>query len=203
MSKLFYIIGPSGAGKDTLINYARKMINGSENVIFAHRYITRPPYTGNENHICLSNEEFQHRVNANLFAMHWESHGNFYGIGREIDSWMESGFNVVVNGSRQYLPVARQICPDMDVILVIASEEIINQRLANRGREEAEEIKKRVARTSEISADLENCIKLQNESAIEDAGNELINIICLKHIGDTINNSLTIPSHSASGLTRN
>jgi ribose 1,5-bisphosphokinase len=180
MSKLFYVIGASGAGKDTLINYARTHINGSENVIFTHRYITRPPFTGNENHISLTKEEFQQRIKANLFALYWESHGNFYGIGQEINTWMANGFNVVVNGSRQYLPVARQIYPDLDVILVTASDETINQRLASRGREDAGEIEKRIARTAEISADLANCIKLQNNGTVEDAGNEFVNIVCLK-----------------------
>ena len=189
MNKLFYIIGASGAGKDTLINYARTKINGSDPVIFAHRYITRPPHAGNENHVCLSNEEFQLRIKANLFAMYWEGHGNFYGLGREINSWLENGFNVVVNGSRQYLPVAKQIYPDMKVILIEASQETINQRLSSRGREDTGAIEKRIARTSEISSDLENCIKLQNNGTVEDAGNELVNIICLRHTGDLIKES--------------
>ena len=179
MSKLFYVIGASGAGKDTLINYARTKINGAEPVIFAHRYITRPPFTGNENHISLSHEEFQLRIKSGLFALYWESHGNFYGIGHEINGWMENGFNVVINGSRQYLPVAQEIYPDMKVILIEASPEVINQRLSDRGRENAGEIQKRIARTAEISADLGNCIKIQNDSAIEDAGDALVNVICL------------------------
>ena len=163
-----------------MINYARTKINGSDPVIFAHRYITRPAYAGNENHVCLSNKEFQLRMKAGLFALHWESHGNFYGIGCEINRWLENGFNVVVNGSRQYLPIAQQMYPDIEVILIIASHEIINQRLSNRGREDAGEIEKRIARTLEISTDLENCIKIQNDSAVEDAGDELVKIICLK-----------------------
>jgi len=179
MSKLFYVIGASGAGKDTLINYARTRINGSEKVIFTHRYITRPPFTGNENHISLSHEEFLTRRDAGLFALNWESHGNYYGIGQEINSWMQNGFNVVVNGSREYLPIARQMYPDIKVILICASPEIISQRLLDRGREDANEIKNRIARTAEISADIGNCIKIQNDNEIEDAGDELVNIISL------------------------
>jgi ribose 1,5-bisphosphokinase len=182
MSKLFYVIGASGAGKDTLMNYARNSINGSEKIIFAHRYITRPPFMGNENHIYLSTEEFRSRIDNNLFALYWESHAQFYGIGIEINNWLENGFNVVVNGSRQYLPVAQKIYPDMVVVLVDASPEIISERLTGRGRENADEIKKRIARTSEIRADLKNCIKVQNDGAIIDAGEELVSIICLtKH----------------------
>ena len=181
MSKLFYVIGASGAGKDTLINYARTKINGSGPVVFAHRYITRPPFAGNENHISLSAEEFTSRINANLFALHWESHGNYYGIGQEINGWMEKGFNVVVNGSRQYLPIAQQIYPDIKVILIDADPETINRRLSNRGREAPTEIEKRIARTSEINADLAHCIKILNNNAVEDAGDELVDIICLNY----------------------
>jgi len=180
MSKLFYVIGASGAGKDTLINFARTRINGVEKVIFAHRYITRPPFSGNENHVHLTEEEFKARINANLFALHWESHGKYYGIGTEINSWMENGFNVVVNGSRQYLPVAQQIYPDITVILIDASPEVINQRLNNRGREDAGEIAKRIMRTADINSDLTNCIRIVNDSTVEDAGEELVNIIALK-----------------------
>lgn len=111
MSTLFYIIGASGAGKDTLINYARNAINATEQIIFAHRYITRIATYGNENHISLSHAEFKQRKLANFFALNWESHGNCYGIGREIDTWLRKGFSVVVNGSREYLPVAQLDIP--------------------------------------------------------------------------------------------
>ena len=177
MSQLFYIIGASGAGKDTLMNYARTRINGSNQVIFAHRYITRPAFTGNENHIYLNTDEFKARINANLFAMYWESHGQYYGIGSEINNWIESGFKVIVNGSRQYLTVAKQLFPDMTVVLIDASPETISLRLASRGRENAVEIKKRIERTLEIEADLQNCILIRNDGAIEDAGDELIKVI--------------------------
>ena len=180
MSKLFYVIGASGAGKDTLMNFARTQLNGRDKVIFAHRYITRPPFTGNENHIYLAEEEFKARIDDGLFSLYWESHAQYYGIGAEINIWMEKGFNVVVNGSRQYLPVAQGLYPEMMVILIDASPEIIAQRLSSRGREDAAGIDKRIARTSEISADLTNCIKIQNDGKVEDAGNALLKIIAVK-----------------------
>ncbi len=180
MSKLFYVIGPSGAGKDTLMNYARTKINGNQPVIFSHRYITRPPFEGSENHVYLSHSEFEARYQAGFFAMNWESHNQHYGIGTEINNWMQAGFNVVVNGSRQYLPVAQKLYPDMITILIDASADVISSRLAGRGRETKEEIKKRIARTAEITTDLKNCIKVQNDGAIEDAGERLINILSSK-----------------------
>jgi len=177
MSTLFYVIGASGVGKDTLMNYARTKINGEKPVIFAHRYISRPPGNGNENHVHLTISEFKLRLGAGFFALHWESHGNLYGIGAEINTWLEKGCNVVLNGSREYLPVAQQRYPEMTVILIEATPETISSRLAGRGRETAEEIEKRIRRSSQLNCDLSNCIKIQNNGSIENAGDELINII--------------------------
>jgi ribose 1,5-bisphosphokinase len=178
MSKLFYVIGASGAGKDTLMNYARTKVNGREPVLFAHRYITREPGAGNENHVHLTVEEFKLRTEAGFFALYWDSHDKHYGIGCEIDNWLSKGFNVVVNGSRQYLPVARQLYPGLIVILICASPEVIGRRLDRRGRESAEEIAKRIKRTDEINCDLSNCIHILNDNSVESAGDELVNIIC-------------------------
>ena len=179
MSKLFYVIGASGAGKDTLMNYARTVINGSGTVIFVHRYITRPAFEGNENHVSLSKEEFESRCNANLFALNWESHGNSYGIGIEINTWMEKGFDVVMNGSREYLSIAMEKYPELIVVSIEASPSVIHARLAARGREDSDEIRDRIERTAKMSFDLSNAIKIQNDGAIEEAGEILVKIISL------------------------
>lgn len=79
--RLFYVIGPSGSGKDSLMRYARASLAGDPSVVFAHRYITRPMELHGENHVALTETEFDARLAAGLFAMHWESHGLRYGIG--------------------------------------------------------------------------------------------------------------------------
>jgi ribose 1,5-bisphosphokinase len=180
MGNLFYFIGASGAGKDSLMNYARSRINGSLPVIFAHRYITRHPGHSNENHIYISPEEFQLRRDGGLFAMDWESHGQYYGIGREIDGWMEKGFHVVVNGSRQYLQEAHRRYGHLKVILVEARPDTIRKRLENRGREGSPDIEKRISRSGEIGLGWENgasFLRIRNDGLLEDAGEELIRMI--------------------------
>src|SRR5260221_12325862 len=95
-------MGPSGAGKDSVLQFARAALSADERFAFAHRYITRPPDAGGENHVSLSEPEFETRRVAGLFTFHWHAHGFRYGIGIEIEAWRRAGFLVVVSGSRQH-----------------------------------------------------------------------------------------------------
>lgn len=72
---LFYVVGASGSGKDSLLRYGRERLAGDPGVVFAHRYITRPVELHGENHVALAEPEFDARLKAGLFAMHWDSHG--------------------------------------------------------------------------------------------------------------------------------
>jgi ribose 1,5-bisphosphokinase len=174
MPQLFYIVGASGVGKDSLMDYARLRINGSMPVLFAHRYITRPPKEGNENHVYVSPEEFRLRRDKGLFALHWVSHGLYYGIGKEIDIWMDNGFHVVVNGSRQYLPVALGRYPGLVTIVIEADPEIIRRRLESRGRETTGDIEKRLQRQPEHWSASSGRISIHNNGPLEEGGNALI-----------------------------
>lgn len=173
MPQLFYVVGASGVGKDSLMDYARTHINGSLPLLFAHRYITRAAKEGNENHVYISPEEFTLRRDKGLFALHWESHGLHYGIGREIDTWMDKGFSVVVNGSRQYLPVAVECYPNLVTVVIEADPEVIRRRLENRGRETAVEIQQRIQRQPAITA-AAGYIGIRNNGPLEEGGNALV-----------------------------
>ena len=140
---LVYVIGPSGVGKDSIMTIARAACD-PEAVAFAHRYITRPPQPGDENHIALSEAEFAARQRAGWFALAWRSHGLGYGIGREIDLWRANGAMVVVNGSRAYLEEAAARYPDLVPVLVTADPEVLRARLQARQRESAADIDARL-----------------------------------------------------------
>jgi ribose 1,5-bisphosphokinase len=179
MAKLYYVIGPSGVGKDSLITYARGHIGSSTAVVFAHRYITRRADAGAENHISLSQQEFDHRSQMGCFAMKWYSHNKWYGIGIEIDQWLGMGLNVVVNGSRAYLEEALRDYPKLIPVLVTASPEILRIRLQSRGRENMEEIEKRVMQAIELDRTIQHSgvSRINNEGALADAGDRFIALI--------------------------
>ncbi|OGB24807.1 MAG: hypothetical protein A3I66_02575 [Burkholderiales bacterium RIFCSPLOWO2_02_FULL_57_36] len=94
-TSLIYVVGASGSGKDSLMDYGRERLADVSGVLFAHRYITRRAHAGGENHVSLSLQEFTARNKAGLFAMHWNSHGHEYGVGIEINQWLAKGITVV------------------------------------------------------------------------------------------------------------
>jgi len=174
--KLFYVIGPSGSGKDSLMSYARKRLATSPCVVFAHRYITRPANAGGENHVALSEDEFATRVQSNLFAMHWESHGCRYGIGSEINMWLAKNYNVVMNGSRGHLHEAQITHPKLIPVWIEVSPEVLAERLYARGRENEAEIKERLIRAAMYRA-TPGGIAICNDGELEDAGEKLVQLI--------------------------
>jgi ribose 1,5-bisphosphokinase len=172
---LFYVIGPSGAGKDTLIAGARSRLRPSARILFAHRYITRPADAGGENHIALDHQDFAARVAAGLFALDWESHGNRYGIGIEIHDWLATRFAVVVNGSRGCLATAAERFPSLVPVLVTAPAPLLAERLARRGREPAAAIDARLARSGTLDPVAHPELRIvENTGSVEDGVAALI-----------------------------
>jgi ribose 1,5-bisphosphokinase len=142
---LFYVVGRSGVGKDTVLDQLRLL----QGCTVAHRYITREATPGSENHIALSTAEFNARKAKGAFLLDWQAHGYQYGIGIEVKHWLDSGLSVFVNGSRHYLNVARKTLGErMISVLIDADDEICLQRLAKRGRENANAIQARMNRSA-------------------------------------------------------
>lgn len=177
---LVYVVGASGAGKDTLLSWARQRLAKTRPdlpVAFAHRYITRADIAGHENHVALSETEFDRRLAAGLFVMHWAAHGLRYGIGVEIDAWRAAGLTVVVNGSRGHLNDAARRHPDLRPVLISVRPAMLRRRLEARGREPATEIEARLARTGSMTVRHPALAIVDNSETIDDGGARLTALI--------------------------
>ena len=62
------VVGPSGAGKDTVIAYARDRFADDASVEFVRRVITRPSDAASEDHDTLEDAAFEEAENASAFA---------------------------------------------------------------------------------------------------------------------------------------
>jgi ribose 1,5-bisphosphokinase len=144
--RLIYVVGPSGAGKDTVLSWVKQHLTGGAPVMFARRAITRPAFPGGEAHLPMTPEEFFAAQAHGDFAMSWRANGQCYGIGAEIRIWLASGLTVVVSGSREYLPNAMRDFPDLEVAVITAPQSVLRTRLQSRGRESGPIIEQRLNR---------------------------------------------------------
>jgi ribose 1,5-bisphosphokinase len=176
-TKLIYVMGPSGAGKDSLLAFARERVG--TRVMFAHRYITRAVADG-ENHIALTHDEFASRLSYGLFSMHWESLGLRYGIGVELDAWLVRGMPVVVNGSRQHAEVVLERYPHARFVYIDATPAVLAARLARRGREDARQIEARLARRPAFGLPAHaTVVKIDNSGMLADAGAQFLDTLAV------------------------
>lgn len=170
-------MGPSGAGKDSVLDRARSLTLPGTPVVFAHRYITRPAEAGGENHVALSAVEFETRRRQGLFAFHWQAHGNAYAIGAEIHRWRELGLTVVVSGSREHFSQASGIDDGTIPVLITAPADRLAARLANRGREDADAAQARLQRAQALGVDDPRLVTIVNDGALDDAAEKFFSLL--------------------------
>jgi ribose 1,5-bisphosphokinase len=177
--RLVYVMGPSGAGKDTLLRSVRGELDRSpeQAVVFVRRYITRPVDPGGEEHHPLNREEFLRRQEAGFFVLFWERHGLLYGIGRELDEILSSGTTAVVSGSRVYLPEASRRYPGLLPVLITAREELLRERLKRRERENAASIVERLSSAGMKMDGIPGLVTIDNSAGIEKARGRFMEVL--------------------------
>lgn len=145
---LFFVVGPSGIGKDTLLSGARAALADDPDFVFARRTITRPADVGDEGHLSVSAEEFARIHDSGGFLVSWSAHGLRYGIPAALDDELAQGRNVVINGSRAAVPDLLARRPDVVVVEITAPAEVIAQRMRARGRDDDAQMTARLSRVT-------------------------------------------------------
>ncbi|MBY5587383.1 phosphonate metabolism protein/1,5-bisphosphokinase (PRPP-forming) PhnN [Rhizobium leguminosarum] len=171
------VVGPSGAGKDTLMNLAARRFKGRDDVHFVRRVITRHRDAGGEDHLSVSLQGFAAMEQSGSFAVWWEAHGLKYGIPAEVSVALSRGHVVVANGSRSALHRFQAAFPRLKVINVTARPEVLAGRLEARGRETHEDIMARLARGPLTVRGEYDVTELDNSSSLEEAEQKMIEIL--------------------------
>ena len=143
---LFLVVGPSGAGKDTLIEGARAALEPGGAYVFPRRTVTRPAEAGGEDHETMSPEAFVERNAKGGFFATWHAHGLDYGLPGCITATLESGRHVVVNVSRAIVADLAGGMSPVAAIEIAAPPELRARRLADRAREDESNVARRLAR---------------------------------------------------------
>lgn len=161
--RVFAIVGPSGAGKDTLLDAARQ---ARLDLVIVRRYITRPESAGGEDFCGVTEAEFEARRARGDFLLHWRAHGLSYGIPQDEIELHKEGHDVLFNASRAILPQAAQLLPDLRVIRIVVPSQVLLERLLARGRESRDEIEARILRAGQPLPDGLNVIDVRNDGPL-------------------------------------
>ena len=175
---LFFLVGPAGVGKDTLLNKLKTKHYSDHQPLVAHRYITRAIKENDENYVEMSEFDFQRRKDAGLFLFDWYFAGHPYAVGKEVLLWLEAGQHVIMNGSRRYLSQAQEVYPDLVPIWMTVSEETLRKRLIRRARETKKEREERISENRELEElKTRRCISITNDSGMKKTISQLIELI--------------------------
>ncbi len=165
-----FVCGPSGSGKDSVIDSARQALVGRSDIVFARRMVTRPVQPGSD-HDPVNAAVFAGLLQSGGLSWHWQAHGFCYGIASHYADAVSAGCLVVVNGSRAHvnsLPPS----PGLRVVQISTDPERLAIRLAQRGRDSETAVAERLARNATFAGMPADCVIVNNE-ALAIAGQRL------------------------------
>jgi ribose 1,5-bisphosphokinase len=170
---LVVVVGPSGAGKDTLIVGARARLAGDSTVVFPRRIVTRAASPA-EDHHTISDRDFAAAAEQDAFAFWWEAHGLKYALPAGIDEDIRAGRIVVCNVSRGIVAALRRRYVRLGVVLVTAPAGVLTTRLAMRGRADDGDFAQRIDRMAPPDAELSPDHVIENVGDLERATASLV-----------------------------
>lgn len=174
-ARLVYCMGPSGAGKDSLLDWLRAHLPASCPVHWARRTISRVAAPGGEAHESVSPEAFAALHREQAFALHWEANGLGYGIRHAQLAPLAQGHWVLLNGSRAYLPEALARFPGLVAVHITASPQVLRERLLSRGRETPDAVEARVQRALAFTPPTGAAgLEVRNDGTLSAAGQQLL-----------------------------
>ena len=173
---LVLVVGPSGAGKDTLIAIAQNLLREEAMVVFPRRIVTREGSAA-EDHDSITPDDFDEAVRQGTFAFWWEAHGLKYALPSAIDDDIRRGKTVVCNVSRMIVPHLRRRYVRCKVVLVDAPREIRAARISARGRATDAAGRMRLDRIAGNEETLSPDVAIQNVGDPRDGGRALANML--------------------------
>ncbi|MHB1605551.1 MAG: guanylate kinase [Leptospirales bacterium] len=148
---LFVVSAPSGAGKTSL---CREIARRTNRIHYSVSYTTRHPRPGEQDGVdynFVSLEAFKEMSNQKFFIESAEVYGNFYGTSRKtiqdsFDRDQDILVDIDIQGARK---IRDSGIDNISIYILPPSHSILRERLALRGQDSEETVRKRLARVKQ------------------------------------------------------
>jgi len=171
---LVWVIGPSGAGKDSLMLWLVSSVGIGAPMTIARRTITRGPDVGDEGHLAVDPATFLTYQTEGAFTLTWSAHGCLYGVPTSIHSDVAAGRVVLVAGSRGATDRWLARHPDSEVVLVRCAPETLRERLTRRNRLDGTSVAERLHRMEVAAVEPRpGWIVVDNDRGLDEVGERL------------------------------
>jgi len=178
IGRLVVVVGPSGAGKDSILKGAANHFHDNSRVAFVRRMITRECDPASEVHDSATESEFIALQQRGAFAVWWQANGLYYGLPIDVFKQIERGQILIVNGSRAALPDIRSKFKQLTIVHIAVSDQVLAERLARRRRETAAQIEQRLERNKSIKPIKgDDVVTIDNSAARQSAIDEFVALI--------------------------
>lgn len=174
---LVLVVGPSGAGKDSVLRGAAQTFKDDPKYVFPRRIITRVANVAAEDHDSLAQHDFEILRNAGGFLLSWNAHGNCYGIPISITDQLKKGRIVSINVSRQIVADAAVMFANLAVVEITADRELRLNRIAERGREVADGAIRRAMREVSPYPPGLKITRIENNGSLTKAIDYFVNVL--------------------------
>lgn len=184
--RLFIISGPSGVGKDTVIESLRLHYPDAHFAVTATTRPRRPGEIDGVHYYFMNSESFHQHLNDDEFLESATVYGHFYGVPRgPVRAALARGVDVFIKVDVQGAEAIRQVAPDAtSIFLAPESMTALLQRLRSRKTDDPEVL---MARFSAASKELSSAASFDyiifNESdRVESAIERIRSIVAAEHL---------------------
>lgn len=144
--RIVILSGPSGVGKDTVIDAWQKVNPLVQRVVAATTRDPRPGEVDGVDYHFLTSEKFLRRVDAGGFLEHKLVHSNYYGTPKaSVDQLVDQGRIAILKIDVQGAEAVRPLRPEaVSVFLLPPSDSELERRIRGRGLDSEEVIQERL-----------------------------------------------------------
>lgn len=188
--RLIVISGPSGVGKDSILEILLKKDLTLKKSISVTTREKRDCEQDGVDYFFITREHFIEMIASDAVLEYNEYGSHFYGTPkRKIDEWLENGETVILKIDVHGAQKVKSLYPDSTMIFLMPpSESVLVQRLKNRGTEAADDLLNRleIAKREIMKADEYDFVVTNDD--LNTAVNDVLNIITNVKKGSRLKN---------------